>query len=112
MALVHDHVTGLVSHCVRRSLKKSYCFLALYDKSGYVPKHKDRPQCEYTLGVCLRAKRPWPFFVEGKRIVLRDGEAVLYSGASTHWRNRMRRENEVDMVLFHFVDREFRGPLD
>ncbi len=97
-----------------KDVKPSYSGMALYseDWSICLP-HYDRPQCKYSIDLCLKHDEPWALFVQGKKFILNENEALVYSGTDhRHWRERVKPGNKVTMAFFHFVDSDFSGPLD
>ncbi len=96
-------------------IKPSYNFLSMYFKSkGVCPKHTDRPQCKYTVDICLNQKEPWGLSVLDKEYFLQPGDALIYSGTHhEHFReNKIQDENFCDLIFFHFVDKDFDGELN
>lgn len=110
---VHKDLVSVASKLAHRNLKKSYCYLSLYTTKGICPPHKDRPQCQYTLDLCVSQKKPWSFFVDDREFLLSENDALFYNGTkSLHYRNRIAPDNTCSLVFFHFVDSHFRGTLD
>lgn len=101
-------------------VKPSYCYLSLYGPEGICPGHIDRPQCVYTIDLCISQKQPWPIFVgkseddkRGKEFLLNENEALCYSGTGQwHYRNKVQPGNLVTMAFFHFVPMNFTGDLN
>lgn len=101
-------------------VKPSYCFISMYADNGICPGHTDRPQCVYTIDLCVNQLKPWPIYVGkdendkvGTEFIHEEGDAVCYSGTGQwHYRNRMEPGNKLDMVFFHFVPINFEGSLD
>lgn len=95
-------------------IKPSYSGVSLYCEDWSIcPPHTDRPQCKYSLDLCLKHDEPWPIYVNDKKWTLQENEALVYSGTDHyHWRDRVKAGNKVTMVFFHFVDSDFAGPLD
>jgi hypothetical protein len=101
------------------SLKPSYAFLSMYDKTGVCPLHTDRPQCQFTVDLLVNSNhknRPWPIYIDGKECKLTSpGEGLAYSGTGQkHYRNPMDSESDatkVDLAFFHFVPIEWQGAL-
>jgi hypothetical protein len=98
----------------------SYAFLAMYSSQGICPVHRDRPQCKYTIGLCVSQDKPWPIYLEDSstgifdEFVLDEGEAVLYSGSDQrHYRKPMIQNGGTfcDVALFHMVPIGFSGDL-
>lgn len=110
---VHEYLQDWITKHLGRPIKKSYCFLSLYREGGVCPRHTDRPQCKYTIDVCVSQNEPWTIYVDDLPYSLRENDALLYSGTdSPHYRQRMKDGNHCFLVFFHFVDQDFEGPLD
>ncbi len=97
-----------------KDIKPSYSGMSLYCEDWSIcPPHTDRPQCKYSLDLCLKHDDPWVIYVNGKAWTLEPNEMLAYSGTDDfHWRDRVKPGNRVTMVFFHFVDSDFAGPLD
>jgi hypothetical protein len=95
-------------------VKKSYVYLSMYnDERSICPPHTDRPQCKFTVDLCIDQKVPWGIFVDGEEYFLNPGDALCYSGTdSPHYRNKIEKGNFCDLAFFHFVQEEFNGGLD
>ncbi len=103
-------------------LKPSYVFLSMYGPDGVVPLHSDRPQCYRTIDLQVNADGEWPIYVEDKPYVLKDGEALCYSGTDQpHYRKPMHedsihratggRTKFMNLAFFHFVSVDWQGSL-
>jgi len=123
MRLIHQNVETMINYIVDKPIKASYAFTAAYVVGAVLPKHTDRPQCEYNISMMLQGKpnislREWPLFIEREQIVNRveldAGDAVLYSGTrDPHWRDPMPNSFESALGVFlHFVPKDFTGSLD
>ena len=61
----------------------------------------------FTFDIQLKSTRNWPIFVEGKEFVLRDNEAIIFSGTNQmHWRTKttFKDDDIVDMLFCHFSE--------
>jgi hypothetical protein len=108
--LVQPHVEVMAS----KKVKPSYVFNSMYFVGkGNCPIHKDRPQCKYTLDLCINQNEPWGIVVGGREYFLEENQALCYSGTD-HWHYRLpiQPNNYCDLAFFHFVDLDFNGPLD
>jgi hypothetical protein len=110
---IHQRLTPIIEDTFKVKAKPSYCFLSMYERSlGICPKHIDRPQCKYSLDLCLDCEWPWPINVSENDYLLEKNEALLYSGTDhPHYRNRVDEGNYASMAFFHFVDFDFQGGL-
>lgn len=113
LAAVHPTLTDYMSEVAGQKVKPSYCFLSIYRQGGICPLHTDRPQCKYTLDLCISQSKPWPLFVDGAPYYLRENDALIYSGTdSPHYRDRLEDGNHCTLAFFHFVPEDFVGSLD
>ncbi len=119
-AIHHAIILPIAEKLLNRKLIPSYCFLSMYNESGKCPPHFDRPQCRYTVDLCVNQKRYWDFFAktenggETREFRLGVNDAAVLSGTRHfHWREDMQPEimNFCDMAFFHFVDADYLGDL-
>jgi hypothetical protein len=105
-----------------RPLKPSYVFLSMYGPDGICPLHTDRPQCQFTIDLQVESDGQWPIFVDGEPYLLRDGEALAYSGTGQpHYRKRMsdgismpnvKTPTFMNLAFFHFVPTNWMGRME
>tara|TARA_R110002020_G_scaffold117943_1_gene269573 strand:+ start:79 stop:603 length:525 start_codon:yes stop_codon:yes gene_type:complete len=87
----------------------TYAYWRYYVYGGTLTKHIDRPACEISVTACIQKYDNWPIIVEGKKIELEEGDAVLYAGCDQkHWRPGVYKGNGMAQVFFHYVDQN--GP--
>jgi hypothetical protein len=110
-----EELIALASEVFGEPVKPSYVFLSMYGPDGVCPRHTDRPQCKYTIDLQISSDGAWPIYVDEKPYILKDGEALAYSGTDQpHFRNAMQREpgtTFVNLAFFHFVPVGFTGEL-
>lgn len=61
----------------------------------------------FTFDIQLKSTRNWPIVVEGQEFVLRDNDAVIFSGTNQlHWRPKMifNHDDIIDMLFCHFSE--------
>lgn len=112
----HDPVfLKTVSDIVGTPVKPSYAFLSMYAANGICPPHVDRPQCQFTVDLCLNQDAPWPIYVDENPYYLEVGQALVYSGThQPHYRKRMSEDSKasfINLAFFHFVPTYWMGPL-
>lgn len=114
--LVHERLTAQIERALGRPIKKSYCYLVCYAEGATLPRHIDRPQCEYTFDFCIEestTEPPWPLMVGGEPFDLKTNEGLLYRGRDLeHYREEKPSGKLIHLVFFHFVDAAFEGSLD
>jgi len=110
---LHEHFTPIVSQIAGVELKPSYTFMSLYGKDGYCPPHFDRIQCQYTLDIKVDSDGDWSIYIEGNEYVLKNNDAICFSGTSHHhYRDQMSLDMSFcHLVFFHFVAKDFEGEL-
>lgn len=121
----HVQLAPLVEAVVGEPAKPSYVFSSAYLPGAVLEPHTDRPQCEWTLSLLIdyvpepAGRAPWPIFLrwpgtnrEPLPIFLGLGEGILFAGREIeHYRERLPGRGAT-LLLFHFVPRDFDGPLD
>lgn len=95
-------------------VKPSYVYVSMYeDPRSICPLHTDRPQCKYTIDLCISQGEPWEIFVNDVAYLLNPGDALCYSGTDhPHYRNKIKEGNFCNLAFFHFVPENFTGGLD
>jgi hypothetical protein len=103
-----------IEETARRRLFPTYSYCRVYRQGDQLPRHKDRPACEFSISLCLACdpSNPWPLWIEGPRgassIIMKPGDAVLYRGVDCpHWRDVFEGEHQAHL-FFHYVDQN--GP--
>lgn len=111
---LHHMITPRVSEMIGEAVKPSYVFTSMYFTGrGFCPVHTDRPQCKYTLDLCVNQNEPWAINIAGANYFLNPNDAMLYSGTDhVHYREKIQPNNYCDLVFFHFVPLDFQGKLD
>ena len=119
----HHQLAAVVGDIVGRPVKPSYVYVGSYRPGAELPMHTDRAQCEYTMTMCIdfspepALQTPWPLELElqGGRVTVHQalGDALIYRGPHTrHGRPTLSSEQSSTSLFFHYVDRDFAGPLD
>jgi hypothetical protein len=76
-----------------------------YGKPKLLP-HKDDYACEVVFDYQLRTNKKWDLFIEGKRVELKDNQAVSFEGESeAHWREKTVFDDSeyVEMICFNCI---------
>lgn len=119
----HSQLVHAISHIARRVLKPSYAYFVSYLSGSILKKHVDRPQCDYSITMCIdaspepEAESPWPLELEtaagASQVRQCLGDALLYRGCQVaHSRSRLPDGFTSTSLLFHYVDESFDGSLD
>lgn len=105
---VHKRVEDITE----KELYPTYTYARLYVTGNEMPKHIDRPACEYSLTLKLgdSGNGNWPIIIADKEVFLEDGDAVLYKGCEVeHWRNKCEiPDYKLGQLFLHYVDKN--GP--
>tara|TARA_A100001201_G_C4058731_1_gene192025 strand:- start:265 stop:816 length:552 start_codon:yes stop_codon:yes gene_type:complete len=90
-----------------KKLLPTYAFWRTYTKYAILKKHTDRPSCEISATVFIDSEGPeWPIFIEGKELILKPGQAVIYLGCELeHWREEFLGDYQFQTFL-HYVDKD------
>jgi|TARA_R100000005_G_scaffold95966_2_gene79811 hypothetical protein len=98
-----------ISKITGKEVLPTYAFWRMYTKGATLKKHKDRPSCEISVTVCLsNDKTKWPIYMEGKPMILKPGDGVIYLGCELeHWREAFEGDYQAQAFL-HYVDKN--GP--
>ena len=86
-------------------LYPTYTYGRIYWKGSILEKHTDRPSCQYSATLCIdNDPKPWPIFMEGKKILLNAGDIAIYKGCEVeHWREPYTGNQQIQLFL-HYVD--------
>jgi hypothetical protein len=118
----HHQLAAVVADIVSAPIKPSYVYVAAYQPGARLLKHTDRPQCEYSFSMCIdftpepQGRSPWPLCLETEagtvKIFQRIGDALLYRGTELpHYRTQLPKDCTSTSIFFHYVHRDFDGPL-
>lgn len=95
-----------------QALFPAYSYLRIYGSQAELPRHTDRPSCEFSVTLTLggESPAPWPIWIEGQAgahaVTLAPGDALIYRGAVLpHWRERFDGRFWVQLFL-HYVARD------
>jgi hypothetical protein len=118
----HHQLASTVAAVVGEPVKPSYVYLASYLSGAALQKHTDRPQCEFSVTLCLDfSPEPilatsWPIRLdtpEGTIAVYQAlGDGLIYRGtAIPHYRDPLPPGHTSTSVFFHYVPAHFSGAL-
>jgi hypothetical protein len=123
-----EGLTDAVSEAAGKRLIPTYSYARMYVTGETLPKHRDRPSCQYSVTLCLGMdSKPWPIFMapqsdissgapwvtengrteymgEPSSVSLGVGDAVLYLGMDmVHYREAFDGQWQAQVFL-HWVD--------
>jgi hypothetical protein len=119
----HHQIANAVSAIVGEPVKPSYVYLASYLNGADLKKHTDRPQCEFSVTLCLdfspepQLATSWPIHLdtpEGTVTVYQAlGDGLVYGGTQVpHYRGVLADGHTSTSLFFHYVPVDFTEPLE
>ena len=119
---IHQIVAEALAPAFSVPVKPSYSYLCVYKGGATLDRHTDRPQCEFTVSLCVDAStggERWPLYVESPvdealvEVHLRVGDAIIFKGRELpHFRRDLPSGESFTSILFHFVETSYEGGLD
>ncbi len=102
-----------IGKIVGKELIPQYTYARIYKNGSDLKIHSDRPECQYSVTLCLGGEyeKPWPIWIKdyaGKshEVPLDVGDMVVYHGtALEHWREKFEGDSQYQLFL-HYVDAE------
>ena len=92
-------------------LLPTYTYWRYYVFGATLSQHTDREACEISISACVKKYDDWPLIIEGKKIELEEGEALMYAGVDQlHGRPGVYKGDGMAQVFFHYVDKN--GPYE
>jgi hypothetical protein len=102
---IHKELTPIMQKSLGKNVKPTYSYLSMYNSQGICPPHRDISDCQWTLDLCVNQDQEWPIHVEDKSFILKENEALIYSGTDQlHWRERIHPNGHCHLVFFHFKE--------
>lgn len=87
----------------------TYSYWRYYIFGATLDKHLDRPSCEISVTANIKKYDNWPLIIEGEKIELKEGEALLYAGCDQeHGRPGVYEGEGMAQVFLHYVNQN--GP--
>ena len=119
----HHQLATTVSAVAGQPVKPSYVYFASYLSGAELTKHTDRPQCEFSITLCLdfspepACETSWPIRLDtpqGTVAVYQGlGDGLVYRGTSVpHYRTPLPAGQTSTSIFFHYVAENFEGSLD
>lgn len=105
------YMKPLIEEVTEKKLLPTYSYGRIHWQGSSMPKHTDRPSCEYSITLCISsdgADKPWPIYMDGNEVILNPGDLCIYKGIDVpHWRDEFQGTEHIQVFL-HYVDQE--GP--
>ncbi len=119
----HHQIAPVVSAIAAEQVKPSYVYLASYLSGAELKKHTDREQCEFSVTLCLdfspepELATPWPIRLDTPRgavtVYQSLGDGLVYRGTKVpHYRHVLASGHTSTSIFFHYVGKDFSGPLN
>jgi hypothetical protein len=119
----HQVLAPTLSLVVGEPLKPSYVYMASYLSGAELKKHTDRPQCEFSVTLCLdfspepELQTPWPIQLDTPsgtiKVYQALGDGLAYRGMQLpHFREILGEGQTSTSIFFHYVSEDFTGSLD
>ena len=102
-----------IGRIVGKKLIPQYTYARIYKNGSDLKIHSDRPECQYSVTLCLGGEyeNPWSIWIKdyaGKshEVALDEGDMVVYHGTELeHWRDKFDGNTQYQLFL-HYVDSE------
>jgi hypothetical protein len=121
----HPQLASVVGRVVGEPVVPSYVYFASYKPGADLPRHVDRPQCEFSISLLVdytpepEGPSGWPLCMEDPRtgalVGIADlgiGDAVVYRGRElVHYRDPLPDGHQSTSIFFHYVRPDFEGDL-
>ena len=119
----HHQIANAVSAIVGEAVKPSYVYLGSYLSGAELKKHTDRPQCEFSVTLCLDfSPEPdlatsWPIRLDTRggavKVYQALGDGLVYRGTKVpHYRHALAEGYTSTSIFFHYVAEDFSGSLE
>jgi len=88
-----------------KTLIPTYSYSRVYRNGHDLPKHIDRPRCEYSITVTLKDDgTDWPIIMGDEELVLSQGSGCVYMGEKIPHQRKPYQGNQHVQVFCHYVD--------
>jgi len=102
-----------IGEIVGKKLIPQYTYARIYKNGSDLLKHMDRPECQYSVSLCLGGEyeKTWPIWIKDYAgndhcVPLDEGDMVVYHGTEVeHWREKFEGNAQYQLFM-HYVDSE------
>ena len=102
-----------ISKIVGKRLIPQYTYARIYKKGSDLKIHTDRPECQYSVTICLGGdyEKQWPIWIKDRagkshEVPLEEVDMLVYSGCELeHWRDKFEGNMQYQLLM-HYVDAE------
>jgi hypothetical protein len=99
-----------VEEITGKKLFPSYSYARIYYNGAEMPRHIDRPSCEFSVTITLEIdQQPWEIYFKDRSnvevpVILNVGDMCVYQGSELeHWRVNYQGNKQIQVFL-HYVD--------
>ncbi len=118
----HRDIAATLGAVAGEPIKPSYVYMASYLSGAELKKHTDRPQCEFSVTLCLdfspepELATPWPIHLDTPvstvTVYQALGDGLAYRGTRLpHYRYVLAEGQTSASIFFHYVAEDFAGSL-
>jgi len=101
-------MTEKIENTVGKKLYPTYSYSRIYYKGAVLPKHVDRPACQYSATITISADKNniWDIYLNNNKVTIPIGSMAVYKGCEIeHWREPYDGEEQVQ-IFIHYVDQD------
>ena len=103
--------TNNIGAYVGKKLSPQYTYARIYKNGSVLERHKDRPECEYSVTLSLGGlyDKQWPIWIKDYDgndhcVELGEGDILIYRGTELeHWREKFEGDAQCQLFM-HYVD--------
>jgi hypothetical protein len=124
-SFLHSQLAALVSRIADEPVKPSFVYLGSYRPGAVLPRHRDRPQCEFSISLLIDYMPDpdgpcgWPLYLENPRTPdstigadLGLGDGAFYRGREVfHYRDALPKGHQATLLFLNYVCEDFTGRL-
>ena len=100
-----------IEEIVGKNLIPQYTYARIYKNGSVLERHRDRPECQYSVTLSLGGKydTKWPIWIKDYAgndhcVSLDEGDMVVYNGTELeHWRDKFEGTTQFQLFM-HYVD--------
>lgn len=122
---LHLQLGSLVGQIAGEPVKPSFVYFGSYRDGAALPRHLDRPQCEFSISLLVDySPEPdgpcgWPLYLENSRepkaslaADLAIGDGAFYRGREVfHYRHALPAGHQATLLFLNYVREEYSGRL-
>jgi hypothetical protein len=124
-SFLHLQLHSLVSQIAGEPVKPSFVYFGSYKPGAVLPRHTDRPQCEFSISLLVDYSPDpdgpcgWPLYLENPQapeaILAADlaiGDGAFYRGREVfHYRDALPQDHLATLLFLNYVREDYSGRL-